>query len=76
MDSLVLLGILLILLGFAFITIGAFRSLRAPDTIEAGGVVLLGPLPIVFGTSPRAAFFALLFALLVVLWVVAWILWR
>lgn len=76
MDSLVLLGILLILLGFAFITIGAFRSLRASGTIEAGGVVLLGPLPIVFGTSPRAAFLALLFALLAVLWVVVWILWR
>ncbi len=76
MDNLVLLGILLILLGFAFITIGAFRSLRTSESVEAGGVILLGPFPIVFGTSPRAAFLALLASILILLWVVLWILWR
>lgn len=76
MDTLVLLGVLLILLGFAFITIGALRSAPALNTAEAGGVLLLGPFPIVFGTSPRAALFAALIALLVVLWVIIWILSR
>ncbi len=74
MDALVALGILLIMLGFAFITIGALRSAPAQSRVEAGGVVFVGPLPIVFGTSSDAAALAALIAILFLLGVLLWIL--
>ncbi len=74
MDALVALGILLIMLGFAFITIGALRSAPAQPRVEAGGVVFIGPIPIVFGTSNEAVVVSALAAILFLLGVLLWIL--
>ncbi|MEM4897455.1 MAG: DUF131 domain-containing protein, partial [Pyrobaculum sp.] len=46
----VALAVFLILLGIVLITLAA---LLKGGRAEAGGVVLIGPLPIVFGTSQR-----------------------
>ncbi|MEM3030815.1 MAG: DUF131 domain-containing protein [Candidatus Micrarchaeia archaeon] len=56
-------GIALVLLGFALVAAAALFSKEA----EYGGVVLLGPIPIVFGSSARAVFLAVLLAVLLVL---------
>ncbi len=74
MNALVVLGILLIMLGFAFITIGALRSAPAQSRVEAGGVVFIGPIPIVFGTSSEAVVVSALAAILLLLGVLLWIL--
>ncbi|MDY6770261.1 MAG: DUF131 domain-containing protein [Candidatus Nanohaloarchaea archaeon] len=44
-------GILLILAGFGLVLVGGV--LGGDGDVAAGGVVFLGPIPIVAGTSPR-----------------------
>lgn len=57
--ALVILGILLIVLS---LLISGARGVREGGA-EAGGVVMIGPLPIVFGTSQRAAIAAMVLAI-------------
>jgi len=62
-------GFLLILAGFALIVIGVIvsvvRSLgEGGIDAEAGGVVFIGPIPVVFGTSRGVVWIALAIALL------------
>ena len=63
MDSQVVLlsGIGLVLLGFLLVFLSGFLpgGLKPGDAkAEAGGVLLIGPIPIVFGSSPGAALVA------------------
>ena len=50
------LGILLIFIGFALVILGSASSGNA----SAGGVVFIGPFPIVFGAGPGGGTLALL----------------
>ena len=51
--ELILLGLLLIFLGVLILMLSFWRT--GEGKAEAGGVVIVGPVPIVFGTSQRAA---------------------
>jgi uncharacterized protein (TIGR00304 family) len=51
--ELILLGLLLIILGVLILMLSLWRT--GEGKAEAGGVVIVGPVPIVFGTSQRAA---------------------
>jgi uncharacterized protein (TIGR00304 family) len=51
--ELILLGIVLIFLGMLILMLSLWRD--GEGRAEAGGVVIVGPVPIVFGTSQRAA---------------------
>jgi uncharacterized protein (TIGR00304 family) len=51
--ELILLGIVLILLGMFIFMLSLWRAGEGRG--EAGGVVIVGPVPIVFGTSQRVA---------------------
>ncbi len=62
--ALLVAGMLLILVGFLVM---AFSGLRRGGEAEAGGVLMIGPLPIIFGSSPEAAKKASLLALLLML---------
>lgn len=56
---LVWLGLLLVFLGFILIFAGlVFEAAKSGGGVEGGGVVIIGPIPIVFGTSGRAALLA------------------
>ena len=63
-------GTLLILAGFALVFAGVVvsvaRSLLGKGDVEAeaGGVVFIGPIPVVFGTSKGVVWIALAIALL------------
>ena len=63
-------GFLLILAGFVLIVVGVLvsvvRSLSGEGGFdaEAGGVVFIGPIPVVFGTSRGVVWIALAIALL------------
>jgi uncharacterized protein (TIGR00304 family) len=63
-------GFLLILAGFVLIIVGVLvsvvRSLSGEGSFdaEAGGVVFIGPIPVVFGTSRGVVWIALAIALL------------
>jgi len=64
--ELILLGIVLIILGMFILMLSLWRAGEGRG--EAGGVVIVGPVPIVFGTSQRVA--ATVMVLAVVLTVV------
>jgi uncharacterized protein (TIGR00304 family) len=51
--ELILLGIVLIILGIFILMLSLWRAGEGRG--EAGGVVIVGPVPIVFGTSQRVA---------------------
>ena len=66
MLELILLGIVLIILGMFILMLSLWRAGEGRG--EAGGVVIVGPVPIVFGTSQRVA--AMVTVLAIVLMVV------
>lgn len=55
MQRLLTAGLLIILLGFALIIVGSATG----GTASAGGVVFIGPFPIVFGSGPSGSSLAL-----------------
>ncbi|WP_297066176.1 TIGR00304 family protein [Thermococcus sp.] len=71
-------GIALILIGFLLVFIGTLISAFSSEgNVEGGGVIMIGPIPIVFGTSRGAVTLASLLALLLmVLWIVGVLLAR
>ncbi|MCE4625042.1 MAG: DUF131 domain-containing protein [Desulfurococcales archaeon] len=71
-ESLVGLGFIVVMLGVFLIIVGvilaAMHGGEGKGEGEVGGVIIIGPIPIVFGSSGRAAIIAaLLGALLMVL---------
>lgn len=71
--DLLTIGFVLIFLGVLFVILGAFASsLKAKDAeVRGGGVVLIGPFPIIFGSDPQAAKAVIILA--IVLMIVAFL---
>ncbi len=63
-------GLALMLIGFAFVFIGGFLSAQGTNF---GGLVMIGPIPIAFGTSPELTVIAMGIGLLMML---VFLLWR
>lgn len=61
--NLVKLGILLILLGFALVFAGAILS---AGNLGFGGLIMIGPLPIAFGSSPKITVVAMVIGLVLI----------
>ena len=61
--SIMILGIVIIFIGFIIILLAVAKAMRGGDKVEAGGVVIVGPIPIVFGTSARATKMVLILAI-------------
>ncbi|EEB73829.1 conserved hypothetical protein [Thermococcus sp. AM4] len=74
-ETLVLTGIVLIFTGFLLVFIGTLISALGGD-VEGGGVIMIGPIPIVFGTGRGATLAALLAVVLMVLWIIGALLAR
>lgn len=78
---LISIGIAIILLGFLFVAYGIMRSSRESAEAEGrildqgfkeekekgGGVILIGPIPIVFGSDRRYVFIAMILAIVLML---------
>ncbi|WP_434730986.1 DUF131 domain-containing protein [Thermogladius sp. KZ2Tp1] len=64
----VVLGIAISLVGFLLMLFGALLSgeEERKNRAEGGGVLIIGPIPIVFGTSRRAALIAAVIGLVLV----------
>jgi len=60
--SIMILGIVIIFIGFIIILLAVAKTMRG-GKVEAGGVVIVGPIPIVFGTSARATKMVLILAI-------------
>ena len=57
-------GIILILTGFVLVLIGIIYSAQK---INIGGLIMIGPIPIAFGTSPEITVFAMVIGLVLML---------
>ncbi|CAI1492579.1 MULTISPECIES: DUF131 domain-containing protein [Thermococcus] len=70
-------GIVLILIGFLLVFLGTLISALGSGDVEGGGVIMIGPIPIVFGTSRSAVTVASVIALvLMLLWIIGVLLAR
>ncbi|WP_342364419.1 TIGR00304 family membrane protein [Pyrobaculum islandicum] len=68
MIELVVLGLLLIFLGFILFILATLRVAKdEAKRAEAGGVLIVGPVPIVFGTSQRIATITMVLAVVLTL---------
>ncbi len=71
MFDLVALGILFVFAGFAVIFVAVILSASAkPNTegkVRGGGVVMIGPIPLVFGSDMKWASVAIVLALVLIL---------
>lgn len=73
MVDLVLAGLLLVFAGVAVIMVAVFREgTKGGNGVRGGGVVMIGPVPIIFGSDMKWASVAI--ALAIVLIVVAFLL--
>jgi uncharacterized protein (TIGR00304 family) len=69
--ELVLIGMVIILAGFLLVLAAAI-SARSPedgdrrDRVRGGGVVMIGPIPIIFGTDAKWASIAIVLAMFLI----------
>ena len=66
-------GFILILAGFVVVFVAAlllfFRALRGKGRVRGGGVVMIGPVPIVFGTDKESVKMLLLLSIALIAFV-------
>ena len=62
MTDIVKLSIALILAGFALLLTG---SLLSAGKLDFGGLIMIGPIPIAFGTSPEITVIAMIIGLVI-----------
>ena len=62
MNALIPIGIALIFVGFALTAVGFFLTAGSEgaegdggSTVHGGGIIMVGPIPIVFGTDKKSA---------------------
>jgi len=62
------IGLLLVVAGFAIgivaVIIAVLRSARSSGSVRGGGVIMIGPVPIVFGTDSGSARMLILLAII------------
>ncbi|WP_457742207.1 TIGR00304 family membrane protein [Thermococcus sp.] len=77
-ETLIGAGIVLILIGFLLVFIGTLVSAFSGESeVQGGGVIMIGPIPIVFGTSRSAVTLAMILAVvLMALWIIGVLLMR
>lgn len=66
--DLITAGLLLITLGFAVVAISMLSHMDgAGPKVKGGGVVMIGPIPIIFGSDAKWATVAIILAIVLVL---------
>ncbi len=73
LNELLLIGIIMIFIGFIVMIIGLMSSARrSGGRVEGGGIILIGPIPILFASNAKIAI--LLIVLAIVLMVIVYLL--
>ncbi len=67
MSDLVEAGVVLVLAGLAIVSLALVRSAKGEGSVKGAGVVLIGPIPIVFGSDAKWATVALALAVVLML---------
>lgn len=71
-NTLIISGIIAVLLGMLLIFVGtALQALSRTEGVRAGGVIMIGPIPIIFGTDKTFLLVAIVLA--IVLMVLAYL---
>ncbi len=67
--ELISLGVILVFIGIAFMAIGMIsQAVKSKEAeVRGGGVILIGPFPIVFGSDAEAAKTVLILTILLIL---------
>jgi uncharacterized protein (TIGR00304 family) len=73
MPELVLLGIVLVVVGIFVILLASVSASRPREgderekvEVKGGGVIMIGPIPIIFGSSPKWAVLAMVLAIVLI----------
>jgi uncharacterized protein (TIGR00304 family) len=69
-DSIILLGFAVVILGILLIFIGTALQSSSNDSkteIHTGGVILIGPIPIIFGNDRGLVLFGVIFAIILMI---------
>lgn len=67
MVDLVQLGLLLVIAGFGILVVSMFSGGgKGEGRVQGGGVVMVGPIPIIFGTDARWASVAIVLAIVLI----------
>ncbi len=76
MERLIAFGILLIFVGvvvlFAGVLTSVHRGASQESEVKAGGVILIGPIPVIFGSDKTMILISILGAILFLLAYLAW----
>ena len=69
MPKLIGIGILLVVIGMLVLFVGIIMSIVKSGTgkVEGGGIIFIGPIPIVFGTSQEVTKILLVLAIILVI---------
>lgn len=76
LSFLIIVGIALIVLGFFLIALGIMRSIQESESctpqeikekVKGGGVIFIGPVPVVFGTDKKYALLLMILAIVIML---------
>ena len=68
MVDLVQMGVILVFAGFGILIVSMFtRRSKEGGGVQGGGVVMMGPIPIIFGTDAKWASIAIVLAIVLVL---------
>jgi len=70
MVDLVLAGTALVIVGLGIVVASMLVEGRGKGEVKGGGVVLLGPIPIIFGSDAKWASIAIVLAIVLILLVV------
>ncbi|ACJ17202.1 conserved hypothetical membrane protein [Thermococcus onnurineus NA1] len=74
---LIALGMGMIFLGFLLVFIGTlFSAMGGEAEVESGGVIMIGPFPIVFGTGRGATLAMILAIIMMAFWIIGALLAR
>ncbi len=63
----IIAGIILIIMGFFLAAFGTMSSNQKEEKIKGGGVIFIGPVPVVFGSDKRFALIAMILAIVLML---------
>lgn len=58
--NLISLGTLIVVIGFALLFVGILLQSKGKASVEGGGIVFIGPFPIIGGVTSERAFYILI----------------
>jgi uncharacterized protein (TIGR00304 family) len=69
-NSIILLGFIVVILGILMIFIGTALQSSSNDSkteVHTGGVILIGPIPIIFGNDKTLVLYGVIFAIILMI---------